>query len=299
MNAVECTDLVKTFGKIRAIDGLTIQIAENRITGLVGRNGAGKTTFLKLAAGLLRPTGGNISVFGKKPFNSLEVSQNLIFIDDNMHFPPSLSVGEIISEMPRFYRDFDTDLAKRLIEYFSIDKSRHAANLSKGLRSTFNAIVGVAARVPLTIFDEPTTGMDEAVRKDFYRVLLKEYIDFPRTVIISSHYLGELSKLLEDIVLIDSGRLVKAMTADEAATYAIGLRGDMKAVEKLSSGREVLHKEAFAAGVFLVVKGTLTPEDSARARDLGVEVLPVEANDLCIYLTERDKGGIVNALRRE
>lgn len=299
MNAVECNNLIKAFGKKRAVDSLTARIVENRITGLIGRNGAGKTTFMKLAAGYLRPTGGNISVFGRKPFNSLEVSNSLIFVDDGMSFPQSLTLGGILAEMPRFYRNFDLALAARLLDYYSLDKKQHTAHLSKGLRSTFNAVIGIAARAPLTIFDEPTTGMDAAVRKDFYRALLKEYIAFPRTVIISSHLLGELSGLLEDIMLIDNGQLAAMMTADEAASYGVGLRGGAKAVARIAAGRQALHREEFANGVFWAVKGALNAKEAASARELGVEVLPVEADELCIYLTQKDKGGIDDALRRD
>lgn len=299
MNTIECDGLVKTFGKKRAIDGLTVQIGENRITGLIGRNGAGKTTFLKLAAGFLRPTGGSLRVFGQTPFNSLYVSGNLIFVDDAMAFPQSLTIGEILKELPRFYPNFDSGLAQRLLAYYGFDKSQRTLRLSKGQRSSFNGIVGIAVRAALTIFDEPTTGMDAAARKDFYRALLKEYIAFPRTVILSSHLLSELSGLLEEIVLIDEGRLCAAMTADEAESAAIGLRGSATAAETAAGARSVLHREQFADGLFIVVKGALSAQEAVRAREAGVEILPVTADDLCIYLTQKRKRGIDDALRTE
>jgi ABC-2 type transport system ATP-binding protein len=299
MSAIECENLVKTFLHKRAVGGLTVQIGENRITGLIGRNGAGKTTFLKLTAGYLRPTQGNLRVFGKVPFNSLDVSGNMIFVDDAMAFPQSLSLGEILKELPHFYPNFDSALAARLMDYYGFDKRQRTQKLSKGQRSTFNTIAGISARAALTIFDEPTTGMDAAARKDFYRALLKEYIAFPRTVILSSHLLSELSGLLEDIVLIDEGRLCAAMTADEAASYAFGLRGKTQAVERLAGARPVLHREEFAGGLFVVVKGALLPEETADAQEAGVEILPVSADDLCIYLTQKRGGGIDDALRAE
>jgi ABC-2 type transport system ATP-binding protein len=300
MNAVKITGLVKAYGRKRAIDGLSVEIAENRITGLIGRNGAGKTTLLKLIAGYSRPTGGEVAVYGKKPFNNLAVSSNMIFVDDSMVFPHALNLGEIMTEMQRFYRSFDTVLAGKLLEYYGIDRKLKTAKLSKGMRSAFYSIIGIAARAAVTIFDEPTTGMDAAVRKDFYRVLLKEYIEYPRTVLLSSHLLGELSGLLEDIILLDSGRLVDILAADEAEAYAAGLRGPESAVLKIAGGRQILHREELAPGmVFLAVKTPLTPEEALQARELGLEVLPVKAEDLCIYLTENGKGGIDDALRRE
>lgn len=298
MDAVKTSNLVKAFGKKRAIDGLSVQISENRIIGLIGRNGAGKTTLLKLMAGYYRPTSGELTVLGHKPFNSLAVSSRLIFIDDTMAFPQSLNLGEIMREMQRFYQNFDSTLANKLLDYFTLDKKLRTSRLSKGMRSTFYAILGIAARAPLTILDEPTTGMDAAVRKDFYRLLLKEYLEFPRTIILSSHLLGELSGLLEDIVLIDNGRLVGVMTADEADTYAIGIRGSAQSAFQLIGSRQILHREDFAPGLAFLVTKALTGEEMLQARALGLELQSVKADDLCIYLTQNGRGGIDDALRK-
>ena len=95
----------------------------------------------------------------------MTVSGNLIFVDEDMTFPQSLTLGDIIEEMPRFYQNFDSALALRLLDYYSLDKKQRTSRLSKGQCSTFNSIVGISARAALTIFDEPTTGMDAAARK--------------------------------------------------------------------------------------------------------------------------------------
>ncbi len=299
MDIVKTSGLVKAFGSIKAIDNLTLGIEENKITGLIGRNGAGKTTLLKLLAGYLRPSDGTVAVFGENPFKSLSVSSNLIFVDDDMRFPQSMNLSDILTEMKRFYRSFDAALAGRLLKYFGINPKNRTSKLSKGMRSTFFAALGIAARVPLTIFDEPTTGMDAAVRRDFYRALLKEYIAHPRTVILSSHLLGELSDLLEDIVLLDGGRLVKKLTSDEAGTYAVGLRGPEAAADKLIGGRDILHREELAPGiVFVAAKAPLSAEETLSARELGLELLPVKADELCIYLTQNGRGGIDNVIRQ-
>src|SRR5690625_885506 len=205
MNIIECNQLTKSYGQLKALDHLSITIQENKITGLIGRNGAGKTTLLKTLAGYWRETSGEVKVFSEKPFDNLNVSANAIFIDDQIKFPESLTLMEILKQGENFYERWDMGFAKRLFKYFSFDEKQVHNNLSKGKISTFNVIFGLASRCALTMFDEPTTGMDAAVRKDFYRALLKDYLANPRTIIISSHHLDEIEDLLEDVLLIDQG----------------------------------------------------------------------------------------------
>lgn len=296
MNVVECEGLVKRFGRCRAVDGFSAEIGENRITGLVGRNGAGKTTFLKLLAGYIKPTAGQLRVFGEKPFNSLKVSDNLIFVDDEMAFPQTMTLDEILEEMPRFYPSFEMALARRLLDYFSLAKGQRTNRLSKGNRSMFFSILGIAARAPLTVFDEPTTGMDAGFRQDFYRALLKEYMAFPRTVIVSSHLLGEIAPVLEEIVLIDEGRLKLQISSDEAAVYAVGLRGGREAVTKAAGERQILAREEFEGGLYLAVKNDFTQKERGELTQSGVVFEPVGAEKLCVYLTRKNKGGIDDVL---
>ena len=180
MYVISCKGLTKNFGRVKAVNDLSFTIEENRITGLIGPNGAGKTTLLKIIAGFMRASSGQVTVFSEDPFNSLKVSSNLIFVDEHMKFPSSLSLAEILLSAAAFYENWDMELAKGLFDYFSLDPGQQHRYLSKGMKSTFNMIIGLAARCPLTIFDEPTAGMDAGVRKDFYRALLRDYLQKPR-----------------------------------------------------------------------------------------------------------------------
>jgi ABC-2 type transport system ATP-binding protein len=298
MNVVECTKLVKRFGGTAALNGINFELEENKITGLIGRNGAGKTTLLKLMAGYLRPTAGQVRVFGLDPFNSLKVSANLIFVDESMAFPP-FSLREILDEASKFYANWDKPLADGLFEYFALNPKQRHANLSKGMKSTFNAIVGIAAHCPLTILDEPTSGMDSAVRRDFYRALLKDYIACPRSVILSSHLLSEVEELLENILLIDGGREYLHLPVSDLKEYAVGLRGSAVAIIGQTNGCEVIHRESYMNdGVFLVVKNDFSHGELERLRQTGVEILPVSADELCVYLTSKSQGGIDDVFNR-
>ncbi|MFN7250490.1 MAG: ABC transporter ATP-binding protein [Anaerobacillus sp.] len=293
MNVIECNGLTKTYGTGKAINRLSFTIEQNKITGLIGRNGAGKTTLLKIIAGFLRPTSGEVTVFSENPFNNLKVSQNLIFIDDNMTLPQSLCLMDILHSASKFYGNWDMELATKLFEYFSLNPDTLQQNLSKGMKSTFNSIIGLASRCPLTIFDEPTTGMDASVRKDFYRALLKDYLEHPRTILLSSHHLNEIEDLIEDVLLIKEGEKHLHISVDELRQSAVALSGKIEAVNHWTVGKEIIYKKTVGTDrVYVVVYHNFLQEELDKARLSGVEVSSVSAEDVCVYLTSKTKGGI-------
>jgi ABC-2 type transport system ATP-binding protein len=293
MNVIECKDVTKTYLRKNVLDHISFTIEENKITGLIGRNGVGKTTLLKTIAGFIKETSGQIKVFGERPFNSLNASANTIFVDDQMSFPPALQLQELLVTAQTFYPNWDMELALRLFKYFQFDPKHYHNTLSKGRTSTFNMIIGLAARCPLTIFDEPTTGMDEAVRKDFYRALLKDYIKHPRTIIISSHHLNEIEDLLEDVLLLKDGKTKIHMSISDLKEWAIGLQGPTSAIQKWTEDREVIYENHIGKdSVYVVVKNNFTDTELAKASMAGVEVSSVRASDVCVYLTNDTKGGI-------
>lgn len=300
MAIIQCKELTKSYGRKQALDGFSCAIEENKITGVIGRNGAGKTTFLKIVSGFFRESSGEVKVFGEKPFNSLNVSANSIMIDQDMTMPTILKLGEIIKEASRFYPNFDRELAFRLLSYFSLDEKSYVTGLSKGMRSTFYSIIGLSARCPLTIFDEPTLGMDAGVRKDFYRALLKDFIAFPRTILFSSHHLEEIEDLLEDVLLVHKGKNQLYVSIDEMKEWAIAVQGATSVMKEWMEKKDVLFtKEIGSNMTYVVVKNDLTAQEQELMKQNGLMVSAVTATDLCVYLTNESKGGIDDVFRAD
>ncbi|WP_413374805.1 ATP-binding cassette domain-containing protein [Alkalihalobacillus sp. 1P02AB] len=292
MSVIQAEKVSKIYRHKKALNELSVTIEEKKITGVIGRNGAGKTTLLKLIAGFYKPSSGTIKVFGLVPFNNINTSLNTVFVDDLMYFPTSLTLEDILKEGKRFYPNWDEKLAKDLFNYFSFNPRQIHQNLSKGMKSTFNMIFGLSARCELTIFDEPTTGMDESVRKDFYRALIKDYINHPRSILLSSHHLNEIEDLLEDVLLIKEGKVEKHLSIAELKDLAVAVQGDTELVTEWATGKEVLFQKSVGThSSYLVV-----PNDSEtkleQARGLGLQISSVSASDICVYLTESRKGGI-------
>src|SRR5690606_888667 len=219
MSVIEFQHVSKHYGNFKALENLSFTIEPKTITGIIGRNGAGKTTLLKTIAGYYSVSSGEVRVFSENPFNNLTVSSNLVFVDDNMAFPPWITLSEVLQTSARFYPNWDDQLAKRLFDYFDLHPKQLHHHLSKGMKSTFNMIIGLCSRCPITIFDEPTTGMDAAIRKDFYKALLKDYISHPRTILFSSHLLNEIDSILENVLLIRNGSVALHEPIDNLKEY--------------------------------------------------------------------------------
>lgn len=298
MEVIECNNVTKEYKHFPAIKNLSFSIRENTITGLIGRNGAGKTTLLKMIAGFYKPTVGELKVFNETPFNSLNVSANSIFIDDNISFPKGSTLAEIIKFTKHFYSDLNEEFSYKLLKYFSLDLNKKYIKLSKGMKSTFNSIVGISSHCALTLMDEPTIGMDAAVRKDIYKLILRDYIEHPRTIIISSHLLNELEEILENILLIDKGILCLHESLTDLKEYAVGFTGKTEAIDALTKNKEIIYEESFGVNsIYKVIKCTDFQKESSFARLAGIEANAISLSDLCIYLTDSKKGGINNVFK--
>lgn len=291
MNVVEINDVTKILGRRKALDHLNLTIKGNTMTGLIGKNGAGKTTLMKILSGYWFETTGSVKVFSRRPFNDLFVSANVIYVDDQMTFSEALTLKEILNEAGRAYPSWDPVLANRLFDYFSFHPSARHHELSKGKKSTFNVIIGLASRCALTMFDEPTTGMDASVRKDFYRALLKDYLAHPRSIIISSHHLEEIDDLVEDIILIDEGKLFFHLSIDELKEYAVAITGGTAALTTLLTDKEIIYQNQIGDHTtYAIVKAEQSLVD--KAKHLGMDLSSITPSDLSIYLTAKHKGGI-------
>ena len=287
---IKCEDLSKKYRSTHALMNLSCVIKENTITGVIGRNGAGKTTFLKLIAGYLKKTTGEVRVMDENPFNSLKVSANMIFIDDQMSLPTSLNLEELLDSFSMFYPNWNGPLAKELMVYFQLPQKAYVQNLSKGMLSTFHAVIGFAARCPLTIYDEPTTGMDAAVRKDFYRALLKDYLAFPRTILLSSHHLDEIENLLEDVLIIHQQHAFLHTSVSELKESVIGVKGEKGAVDRFILMHEKLsYTETMPGFVMAVVKMS---GNVFQSKHPDLTFTNLSANEAFVYVTAPTEGGI-------
>jgi ABC-2 type transport system ATP-binding protein len=281
---VEVTGLTKTFGSLNAVDNVSFTVEQNKIYGLLGRNGAGKTTLMQLLTAQDFPTRGSIRVFGENPVETAKVLQNVCFIKESQKYPDDFQVKHVLKSAPWFFRNGDAEYAERLVHGFRLPANRRIKKLSRGQLSSVGVIVGLASRAPLTFFDEPYLGLDAVARQIFYDRLLEDYAEHPRTVILSTHLIDEVSNLLEHVLVIDEGRILLDEDAENVRGSATTVVGARTAVDTFVGRREVLHREGIG-GLASVTIGALTPEERREAAAAGLELSPVSLQQLIVRKT--------------
>ncbi len=187
---------------------MSFSIEAGKIYGLLGRNGAGKTTIMQIITAQLFATSGEVMVFGEAPYENSRVLSQICFVKDSQKYPNRYRVLDVLAQAAFFFPSWDREYAFALIEEFRLPLNRRMKALSRGMLSAVGIIIGLASRAPLTIFDEPYLGLDAVSRSLFYGRLLEDYAEHPRTVILSTHLIDEISRLLEHILVIDQGRLI-------------------------------------------------------------------------------------------
>lgn len=281
---VEARNLTKRFGSVHAVDDVSFRLEENRIYGLLGRNGAGKTTLMSLLTGQEFATRGEIEVFGTSPVENAGVLERVCFIKESQKYPDNFRVKHVLRSAPWFFPNWDAEFAAQLIADFRLPMTRPMKKLSRGQFSAVGVVVGLASRAPLTFFDEPYLGLDAVARQLFYDRLLDDYAEHPRTVVLSTHLIDEVSDLLEHVLLIDEGKLLVDSPADELRGSATTVVGGREAVEKFLGRREILHRDAVGGLVSITVAGLDATERTA-AKAAGLELGKVSLQQLVVRLT--------------
>ncbi len=275
--------VTKRFGDFTAVDDVSLTLRANTIYGLLGRNGAGKSTIMRMVAGHALPTQGRVEVLGAEPFENDEITQQICFAAENQVYPDVFRVRDVLTAGRLLYPRWDQEYAEELMEVFNLPKKRHVKKLSRGMRSAVGIVVGLASRAPVTIFDEPYLGLDATSRQLFYDRLLADYTENPRTIMLSTHLIDEVSELIEHVLVVDRGRLVIDEEAELLRGRAITVSGPTELVEKFSYAMTRLHEEQMLGQSRVTVLGD--EDDPQHARALGLDVKPVSLQQLVVQST--------------
>lgn len=278
--AIQTEALTKKYGSNTVLDGLSLGIERNTICGLLGRNGAGKTTLMSILAGQEMKTSGQAWVLGADPFENATVLAGLSFARENQKYPEDFRVGHVLRAGPWFYAGWDTGFAQRLVAEFRLPLKTPVKKLSRGQLSAVAIVVGLASRAPVTFFDEPYLGLDATARGIFYDLLLEDYMEYPRTILMSTHLIDEAANLLEHVIVLQDGRKVLDSSVEEATRSAFTLSGPAAAVEAIAGGRQVLRSQSLGGLRSMTMAGAPDAVLRSDAAAAGLEVGAVSLQEL-------------------
>jgi ABC-2 type transport system ATP-binding protein len=209
---IEAADLSKTFGRVRALDGLDLGVGAGEVHGFLGPNGAGKSTTIRILLGLMRKSGGAVSVFGQDPWtDAVAIHRDLAYVPGDVTLWPNLSGGETIDLITGLYGGADPGLRASLIEDFELDPRKKGRSYSKGNRQKVALVAAFARRASLYVLDEPTSGLDP-VMETVFRAQVQRVRSEGATVLLSSHILSEVEELCDRVTIIRAGVAVETGT---------------------------------------------------------------------------------------
>lgn len=211
MELLECKDLCKSFDNRVILDNVNIKIERGKIVGLLGKNGQGKTTLIKLINDLLTPTSGEVLINGKKP--SIESKKIISYLPERTYFDKSMKVSDIIKYFKEFYDNFNEEKALKLLDDLELDKNSRLAKMSKGMQEKVELILVMSREADLYILDEPLGGVDPATRDYILDTILSNFKD-GASVIISTHLIADIERILDEVIFIDKGKIILTGDAD-------------------------------------------------------------------------------------
>ncbi len=208
----ECKSLCKRYGKVQALDNVSFSIEPGRVVGLLGPNGSGKTTLIKLANGLLTPTGGELLINGQKPGKATRALVS--YLPDRPCLPEWMSAEKLLNMFSDFYADFQQDKAREMLEKLGIDPKQKIKQMSKGTREKVQLILVMSRKAELYLLDEPIGGVDPATRDYILETIIRNY-NPSASVVISTHLIADVEQVLDDVIFINHGQIVLKSSVDD------------------------------------------------------------------------------------
>ena len=212
MDLVKCTNLTKKFDNKTILDNINLTIKPNKIIGLLGKNGTGKTTLIKLINDLLTPTSGEILINGKKP--GPESKEIISYLPERTYLDKSMTIKETLTFFSDFYQNFNMNKAKKLLKDLDLSEEQKLSKMSKGMLEKLTLILVMSRKAKLYILDEPLGGVDPATRDYILDTILTNF-DENASIIISTHLIEDIEKILDEVIFIDKGKIILNSPTDK------------------------------------------------------------------------------------
>lgn len=283
---VKVTNLSLNYDNYRALQDVTFELDSKKIYGLLGRNGAGKTSLLSILASFREQTSGSITINGEAPFENATMMQQVAFLYNKDYKEESDNVKKLLDGISRFRPNFDREYAEYLVKRFKLDQKKAVKHLSKGMQSALNVSIGLASRAALTIFDEVYLGMDAPARDIFYKELLEDQEKHPRVIILSTHLVSEMDYLFDEVLFLHDGKIMLQEDYDSLISKGAKITGNAEEVDKFVQSKQSIHVEKLGGTKAVTIIGELTHDEGRTASEKGLQIAPVTLHELFVHLTK-------------
>ena len=283
--AIELRGVTKRYGATTALDNVSVKFGGGIVYGLLGANGAGKTTMMNLITNRIWADEGEITIDGESaPGNDRALGKVYMMAEANL-FPDSMKVDGALKLTRSFYPTFDMDYAMSVAEKFALPTKKKVKALSTGYASIFRLTLALVVNCPYVIFDEPVLGLDAQHRDLFYRLLMEKCAKGGQTVILSTHLIQEAAKLIGHAVIIKNGKILRDSDADELSGAAYQVSGPASLVDSYLRGRHVLSVNSLGGLKTACVEGV--PDERGSE---GLEFSGMDLQDYFIGLMNEQEG---------
>lgn len=287
MTAIQIKNITKSYREVTALDDVSVSFEFGRIYGFLGRNGAGKSTLINIIANRIFADHGEVLIDGAPAEENMGIHEKLFCMSEADLYDRDLRVKDHFKWTGRFYDGFDLNKALELSRKFNLDTKKRFKALSKGYQSIFKLIIALSLNVPYVIFDEPVLGLDANHRELFYSLLLKEFENNERTFIIATHLIEEVSGVIEEVVLIDKGKVLLQESVDTLLERGYSVSGMAREVDCYCEGRNVIGFDELGSLKIAYVLG----EKTALPQGSSLQISEMNLQKLFVKMTGKGGGG--------
>ena len=211
MELIQYIHVEKSFGKKKVLHDVNLVLPRGKIIGLLGKNGMGKSTMIKLLNDLLVPTSGQVLIEGRAP--GVESKEMIAYLPERTYLDKTMTVAQVVNYFCDFYRNFDREKAMKLLSQLDLDPEERLSHMSKGMQEKVQLVLVMSRRAKLYILDEPLGGVDPATRDHILDTILSNFEE-DATVLISTHLISDIERILDTVIFVDQGRVVLMEDAD-------------------------------------------------------------------------------------
>jgi len=284
--AIDTRALAKQYGPVAAVQHLDLQVARSGVTGFLGRNGAGKSTTIKMLLGMTRPTSGSALVVGRRiddAQESVELRRRVAYVAEDKQTYAYMTVEQMVRFTRAFYADWQPDVERRLLADYALPARQKVKALSKGMRTKLALLLALARRPELLILDEPSEGLDPVSIEELLQALVGAAAE-GTTIFFSSHQIAEVERIADRVCIIDRGTLVTDLSLDHMRQayrrITLGFDTDPPAVSFRVPGVEHVRASGRQLHVFVTDNADAIVAEARRASPVSVEVSPVSLRDV-------------------